>query len=52
MITNERDRLHQGVVTLKSGASCEIIKAFVFILAKNTITNRKLKQIDKLIYEL
>tara|TARA_Y100000310_G_scaffold294668_1_gene325326 strand:- start:249 stop:476 length:228 start_codon:yes stop_codon:yes gene_type:complete len=47
-----KNGLTQGILKAKDDAKNKTVKAFVFILAKNTITDRKLKQIDKLIYEL
>ena len=48
----ESNGLNQGILKATDNTKNKTVKAFVFILAKNTITDRKLKQIDKLIYEL
>ena len=46
------ETLCQGILKARDDEKNKTIKAFVFILAKNTITDKKLKQIDKIIYEL
>jgi len=46
------ETLCQGILKARDDEENKTIKAFVFILATNTITDKKLKQIDKIIYEL
>jgi hypothetical protein len=51
-ICRNTDTLCQGILTLKNDSKNEVIRAYVFVLTNDTLSNRKLKQIDKLIYEL